>query len=522
MKKNVLIVFLIFFFFMIFIYVQNNTFKVKISLIFQNKTAYDVDCTWAQNLNFEFLKIAGIKEVHSVSSNNLCNIYLKFNPFLLNYGTVLSEIKIKFDSIFNNLNFCDEKIIVDFDLNYNKKYDYLLVFSFLEDDFEQFLDFENRFLNNIKNNLKTTKIKTFPSYPYASYLYFGYDNLQKFNLDIEKIKNTIVKNNNNSNFFNKTLKNSIYSANISSDIDNISDIKNLVIPFLLKTYAIKLGEIFEVKNGLRYFGDSKVVFKDNNSIIFLISKKWYYPSFLYEKMLDNYLNSDKSFSNLIKYKLYKISSLSKFEILPDKNADFREIQKEISSKIKDDDSIYFLKFDNPKIFKNEFLSESNNKITIVFLKNKKNKIRKILSNLDLDYKKQEIPLSSDSLNNLFEKIDDKISNYKKTNVELTKKENVISYKIDNFFLNDYEIDKVEVINSLIANNDGLILDYYFNSFYKIPIILKNKEENLNTFVYSKQNNTLLDINSFLKSEITSACTQITRRNGKYFALVEIF
>ncbi len=98
---------------------------------------------------------------------------------------------------------------------------------------------------------------------------------------------------------------------------------------------------------------------------------------------------------------------------------------------------------------------------------------------------------------------------------------MIFKKINNYFLNDYQIEKNELLNSLIASSEGLFLDYYQNGVYKIPIILKNKNKNSSSFIYSKNSNVLYDVNSFLSTEVKNRYSQITRKNGKILTLVKI-
>ena len=135
---------------------------------------------------------------------------------------------------------------------------------------------------------------------------------------------------------------------------------------------------------------------------------------------------------------------------------------------------------------------------------------------------KKIVLTSTALKDLdkkTERLKDKYKNYK---ITMTKKDAVIFYKIDNYFLNDYDVSKNEVINSLIAHDEGLIIDYYLNSYHTIPIIIKNNQNNLSSYVYSKKDNILLNSNSFLETELKNDYTQISRKNGEFCAILELY
>jgi hypothetical protein len=94
----------------------------------------------------------------------------------------------------------------------------------------------------------------------------------------------------------------------------------------------------------------------------------------------------------------------------------------------------------------------------------------------------------------------------------TKKENILVYDYNNMDLNGYFFGKEELTQNLIANNEGLFCDYYFNNTKRTKIILKNKEKT--DFVYSKKFKSLLDTKMLLKKELKEKPVIIVRKNGK--------
>lgn len=526
MKNRILFVILILFFAVLFAIscFVNNPYSVRISLLFQNKSSKDIDLIWAQNFNKEFLNIQGISEVFTVSSYDSCNIYIKLNPFLINKTKTINELKIKLDCLINNINFYNENIFVDFDYEYAINPTHYLVFSFYEGDFEKFIDFEKIFINDFLNNYSTSKISIYPTHPFSTYLYFDYEILRRFKLDITNLRQIIDSNNNNFNYFYKTLSNRTYGANISSDIDKISDIRNIVIPFVKNDFSIKLGDIIKARNDLRFLNDSKIIYKNNNSIIFKLYKNRLCPDFVYEYRINQYLKNNIS-NSVSAYKLINVKNYNKISILLNDDIDFENLQRNISAKLTKDNSIYFLRMDNVKNFKNDIFEQTDkDKFIILSKKNETKKVTKILNDMGLIYSlsPKKIVLTSTALKDLdkkTERLKDKYKNYK---ITMTKKDAVIFYKIDNYFLNDYDVSKNEVINSLIAHDEGLIIDYYLNSYHTIPIIIKNNQNNLSSYVYSKKDNILLNSNSFLDTELKNDYTQISRKNGEFCAILELY
>ena len=524
-NKLYFIIFILFIItFFIFLCFKNNPYSIRISLLFQNKSSKDIDSIWAQNFNRELLSVKGINEVFTVSSYDCCNIYIKLNPFLINKTKLISEIKIKIDSLINNINFYNENIFIDFDYEYNINPSHYLVFSFFEGDFEKFIEFENLFINEFLNNYSTSKISIFPTHPFSTYLYFDYETLRRFKLDVTRLRETIDSNNNNFNYFYKTLSNKSYGANISSDIDKINDIRNIVIPFVNNDFSIKLGDIIKIRNDLRFLNNSKIIYKNNDSIIFKLYKNRFCPDFIYEYRINKYLKNNIS-NSISAHKLINLKKYDKISLLLNNDTDFETLQKRISSNIKDDNSIYFLRMDNIKNFKNDIFEETDSDKFIILLNKKdKGKILKTLKDMNLTFSKnnKKMFIISDTLDNLDKKINKQKEMYKNYKITLTKKDTVILYKIDNYFLNDYDVSKNEVINSLIAHDEGLIIDYYLNSYHTIPIIIKNNQNNLSSYVYSKKDNILLNSNSFLDTELKNDYTQISRKNGEFCAILELY
>ncbi len=518
-KKLIPIIILIFLGFLLFCLFYKIVYHLKsvefaIVLNFQYKSLKDVDESWGANFEREFLKISAIKEILVFSYPNKCEIHLKISPFILNKSSIIEKVTLKTYSLVNNLNCNNEKIEIDFDFDCNKKFDYFLVISFLNDDFENFFDFHNKYLTSILNSKLIKRWKMFPKNPFASYLYFDYDVLRKFGLDLESIKKIIDNNNITFNFYYLKNPESSFLSNVSADIDNLYDIKNIVIPFKDKNFGIKLQEIIEVKNGFLNINDSKIIYKNKNSIIFAFNKPFFIPDVIYFPYFKNKLNKTLN-KNCADYaKSFRIDFM--------KTNLFKKTLVNSSDKIilNDFDSIYFIKQKSPKISLNDEIEEfdSNN---IAILGKKTHKVQK---NIHKKSENEILILKA----NFYEtelKIDEILKKYAKKGTDvkilLTKREKMIFKKINNYFLSDYQIEKNELLNSLIASSEGLFLDYYQNGVYKIPIILKNKNKNSSSFIYSKNSNVLYDVNSFLSTEVKNRYSQITRKNGKILTLVKI-
>ncbi len=459
---------IIFYFVFCFVFLRDN-FDIRISIKKENFSPQEMDNIFATNLYNSFLNIKNIKTIYTFSSKDYCNIYIKF---FFPYFKPIAKIKISLDDFLSKSKQATE---VDFDYDYNKKYDYFLVV--FDNDKDDFIDLSNIFLNKIKSSKLTLKTLDLQKFETINYIYFNNSILTTHNTTPTEIKNLIKTNNQEQNSTTKN-ENFSYEIVVNSDINNISDLKNSALFFQDNNFSDYFKNIFKIKKEI--LNDDFSVFYDKNKIrIFALQKLNFLPNFLFEFLLKSNLNND------LNYKLINTKNLSKVEILLDENSSTSEllnIQNKISNNF--ENQIYFLKTDPPKTsFFDSFREIEKNKIVI--LTNKKRKLENFLMKNNLNYTKQK-PKS--------------------------KKEKIIFYNIDSMYANSYFFNKEEITDSILANNDGLICDYYFDFDTRVKIILKNEEKS--DFIYSKKFKNLIDINMFLKKELKEEYTSIIRKNGQ--------
>jgi hypothetical protein len=85
-------------------------------------------------------------------------------------------------------------------------------------------------------------------------------------------------------------------------------------------------------------------------------------------------------------------------------------------------------------------------------------------------------------------------------------------------LTKFNLDKNDLINSILSFKEGLILDFYRTKGEDIEIDLKNIEKS--NFIYSKKFQNLFDINFFLKTDLQESFDIVARKNFDYFAIIK--
>ncbi len=446
-----------------------NGFDVRISIKQNNFSAQEMDNIFAKNLTNEFLNIKNINTIYTFSSKDYCNIYLKFNFLCLK---PISKVKIVLDNFLSKTKLTPE---IDFDFSYNEKYDYfLLIFDNKQNNF---INLTNDIFNKIKSLKSISKILDFQNFNSIDYIYFKNSTLSTYDITLTELKNKIKSNNQQEN---SSIKDGVFSYETStnSDINNIEDIKNSTLFFQDDNFSNYFKNIFKIKKEI--LNDDFSVFYDKNKIrLFAIKKQPFVPDFVFEILLNNNIKTS------LNYKIINTKTLSKIEFQLEDNPSSLSLEK-IKNKITDnfDNQIYFLKTDPPKIsFLDTFREIQKNKIVI--LTNKKRKLENFLIKNNINFEKRN-PKS--------------------------KKEKIIFYNIDSMQMNSYFLNKEEITDSIIANDEGLVCDYYFDGNTRTKIILKNEEKS--DFIYSKKFKNLIDINMFLKKELKENYTLIIRKNGK--------
>jgi len=79
------------------------------------------------------------------------------------------------------------------------------------------------------------------------------------------------------------------------------------------------------------------------------------------------------------------------------------------------------------------------------------------------------------------------------------------------------LEKQEVLDYIIANKDGLEAGYFFEENIKTPIILKYNTNEI--FLYSKEYNNFISINSIATSSIENDYCVIARKNNLFWTII---
>lgn len=453
MKKILLIVLIVFL--LLFSLNINKGYQFKIELKTLYLSPVDIDKSIAINIEKELLKIKEIKELSLLSSEFGCNLYIKLQPFEFNRIKVLTKIKNKIDS-FKEAH--REILQINYIDNYDLNYQYLLIITSNNDYFKlkQNADYiEDRLLNlKIVNDIKKFGIQQ-----KANYIYFSSNDLIKYNISLEEIKNLIKNQNQVKSFVLKNEFDNYYPINIKNNIKSINDIKKIVINFKDKNFTTFFDNIFIIKEEIKTPSENKVVYNNNDAIAFLISKRYPYPLVF----LKFFFQHEKEY----KINIFKINKYEKIDLYFNSNAYIQEVMDI------DKDNIYF--FSKSPHNKYGFDEMVKNRLTI-YTKNPKNIIKHL----------------------------------EKNNLLLPVKNLQFNYSINGFKMNEYNITQTELLNSILAQNEGLICDYYYKNDERIEIVLKNK--NADNFIYSKKYKILIDLNSLIDTELKNEYILILRKN----------
>ena len=384
-------------------------------------------------------------------------------------------------------------------------------------------------LNDLKVSSKILKLGELKK---AVYINYSDNTLLNYNLNLSDIQNIIKNNNSNENTTKKNNNKNFFQIKTDGNIKNVFDIGNIAVYYKGKNFAEKFYQIFNIEEKIKTPIDYAINFNEKQAQIIAISKKEFYPNFIYEyklKKITKKLNKNEYNINL---KLIKTSKLEKIQIYLENNSNIYktlELSKKINQLIckKNKDTIYFIGHDIPKISKHEiFLENEKNKLIVISNKKEIKKIKKILIENNITYYDKEykkINIYSPEINTLENKIikikeflnkEESIFNYTNRN---TYKILTINYIIDPYSLNDINLSKKEIFNTILASNEGVICDYFFENSKKIPIILKNKNQSSRMFILNKNTKILATIDSITKTEIKSDYYSISRSNNMYFS-----
>ena len=531
MRKNLFIIIICIFFISIivlFIVLNNeNNFEIRIQAGFENVPVDEINNNFAEKIKDKLTGIEELKKIFIFSKENNCTIYCKINPFLINKKQIIAKIQRKI--VFNN----DDILYpdnIDFDDMYNKKYDTFLIISSNNVDSNFLNNYSEEVLDKLNQLRISSKIIKLGELKKAVYINFDDNTLLTYNLNLSDIKN-IIKNNNS--IRNSTQKNdelTYFPIKTDGNIKNIFDIGNIAISYKGKSFATKFYQVFNIEEKQKMPVDYLINFNDEQAQILAISKKEFCFNLIYQyklKKLIKELNKNEYNVNL---NLVKTSKLEKVEIYLKNNSSIYktiELSKKINELINEKNIIYFVGCDIPKISKNEvFFENEKNKLVILSRKKDIEKIKNVLKDNNIDYFDKEykkIYIFDYNINNLENKII-KIKDFlnkEKLILNYINKDTCkilgINYIIDPYSLNDISLSRKEIFDTILASNEGVISDYFFENSKKIPIILKNKNQSNRMFILNKNTKMLATIDSVTNTEIKNKYCAIARKNNEYFS-----
>ena len=511
-----------------FISIQNNydNYDVKIDINLENSSSKEIDEYLAKDIRNEFIKNEKIKDITIFSKENNCSIYFKIKNSVLNKENTKNDIQKGICKLLSNKKNIN-KITTEYD--YNLKYQTFLVLTSKDNDYLKIKKVSDEILSDIGALKIASKVSLFGVKNPALYLYFKDSDLVQYDLSLEDIKNLIKKNNLLETSTTKTNDFTSRNINLNSSIKNEDDLKNISLNFKNKLFATTFSQIFNITKEIQKPQSYLVSFDDKESVVFALSKKSFYPNFLFNLKLKNFTkNLDKLYGDSFEYKILNTNELEKIEVFTNKNASINYSFNLYSrlcvlfNENKIENVLYFISKSCPKISKNElYFEDDKNKITLLVSKNKARKVRKILENERINYlKKNEhiITLYSKNLDILSSKISQFEANFPLIINETTNKTLQIDYLCDKYNYSDYFISKKDIKNTLFSMNDGLKADYYFDSLSSnIPIILKNEVNKKDIFVYSKTLKNLISLNALCKTSYEEKFETIVRKNNSYYA-----
>mgnify|MGYP004572110321 CR=1 FL=1 len=515
-----------------FISIQNNydNYDVKIDINLENLSSKEIDEYLAKDIRNEFIKNEKIKDITIFSKENNCSVYFKIKNSVLNKENTKNDIQKGIYKLLSNKKNIN-KITTEYD--YNLKYQTFLVLTLKnenqKDSYLKIKKISDEILSDIGALKITSKISLFGVKNPALYLYFKDSDLVQYDLSLEDIKNLIKKNNLLETSTTKTNDFTSRNINLNSSIKNEDDLKNISLNFKNKLFATTFSQIFNITKEIQKPQSYLVSFDDKESVVFALSKKSFYPNFLFDLKLKNFAkNLDKLYGDSFEYKILNTNELEKIEVFTNKNASINYSFNLYSrlcvlfNENKIENVLYFISKSCPKISKNElYFEDDKNKITLLVSKNKARKVRKILENERINYlKKNEhiITLYSKNLDILSSKISQFEANFPLIINETTNKTLQIDYLCDKYNYSDYFISKKDIKNTLFSMNDGLKADYYFDGLSSnIPIILKNEINKKDIFVYSKTLKSLISLNTLCKTSYEEKFETIVRKNNSYYA-----
>ena len=472
-------------FFLVF---KKDIYQIKIELKTRDLSAKYIDENISNPLKKELLNISEIKDIVSFSHSFGLDLYIKTKT----KEKTLTEIEQKINSFsYKNPDIKEIKI----NKNYDLKYDYF--FIVYDDDYFKLKNKADEICSRLLEMRVFKDIKILGEQQIVNNIYFKYENLINYNLDLRDIKNLIKNNNIDSDELNFGFK-----LGFNGKIKTIEDLKNIEILFKNANFSQKLSEIFEIKKEIKSLTQGQIFYNDKQAIVFAISKKNYFLNYFK-------LNSLKKRYSAI---FEPINKQKKIEIFLDENNILKTIEFYKNLKTK---SLCFLGLNPPNNDKFDYARQ--NRIIIYCDRNEYLNLRKYLlkNNIFFLDKSSIFYFAAENYGELKDKIK-KYQQYFNLGTTKTLKPN---YDFNYNNLAKFGFLKEDILNSIFSYKKELVLDEYKTEGDDIEIVLKNAENS--NFIYSKKYKNLFDINLFLKTDLVEDFEVIAKKNFKYFAILKI-
>lgn len=446
MKK--IIPFFCILFFLFFLYSSFN-YDLKIELEIKNKNPYETDKYIAANIEEELQKIKELKDISIFSSMLGCNIYCKFN-FFSNKETVINKIQRKI----NSLGFLNYKI----NDKYFLKYNYFIIITNPKNNYYALKEKADKITNELLKLKFINNIKIFGTQQKTNYIYFSSSDLLNYDITIEELRNIIKNNNIKKNFIHDS---NFYYTSINNHIKNIEDIKKIPLRFKNSNFSTTFDEIFDIKKDIEYPIKNKIIYNNKEAIVIALSTNFWLSKTLLKIILKEYNVEiiNPKYKQKIKIYLNENSSTQ--------NSLNWLIEKNLNG-------LFFIGLKPPKTTDFETFDEIIQNRIIGFIDKKEKK--------NINFYEKNIPQELQGF----------------------------EYDIHNHKLSTYNLDKQELTNSILANEEGLFCDYYTDKKDKINIVLKSKDN----FIYSKKYKTLVPLEEVTNKKIKKHQIIIYRKNGK--------
>lgn len=532
MKKKIIILIisiLFLIFFLIAFYKKVDVYSFKIDINLDNVLALQMDKYVASEIKDKLSQVEELKELVIFSKENELSAYCKIYPHVLNKTLTAQKLQKKLDEALINI---DKNATAVFDETYDAKFQSFIVISTDVAEYKTLKKFSDEVFDKLLGLNITKKILNLGEQKRTAYIYFNNSTLVKYNMNLEDIKNIVEQNNILQNSNTKTNSSNSYNISTNGNIESIEDLGNITIFYKNKNFSTKLKDAFRVVEDIKQPSDYYVFFDNKKAQVFALSKKSMCPNFIFKHKLKKLVKElNKKYPCYISLKLIDTNSLDKIEVyFNNRSSIFNTMNKyENIYKIMNDkkikNTLFFIGQNCPRISNKEvFFEKEKNKITILSNKLNIGKIKEILDSKGIHYidnRSEKIDITDNDLDELYRKIAEYKDEHTNTFLPYTDKTMQINYNMENYDLNDFLIEKQEVIDTIKAAYDGLECSSYYDDDVKIPVVLQNEDNLDRLYVYSKNYKTLVYLGMVAKSSIKEGFLRVVRKNEKYIGRIFI-